>query len=63
MLVGSRRHKDFDASVVSFVAVQDIETGCEITVDYTDGGTNELWFRYDRPPESTDDDRHRQRSP
>lgn len=40
----ARYCKDFDASVVAFVAVQDIETGCEITVDYTDGGTNELWF-------------------
>ncbi|MGH4011466.1 MAG: SET domain-containing protein-lysine N-methyltransferase [Pseudonocardiaceae bacterium] len=40
----ARYRKDFDASVVAFVAVQDIETGCEITVDYTDGGTNELWF-------------------
>jgi len=26
------------------VALRDIEPGCEITVDYTDGGTNKLWF-------------------
>ncbi len=40
----ARYRKDFDASVVAFVAVQDIEVGREITVDYTDGGRNELWF-------------------
>lgn len=33
-----------DADVIEFVAIRNIEPGCEITVDYTDGGKNELWF-------------------
>ncbi|MDJ0340705.1 SET domain-containing protein-lysine N-methyltransferase [Streptomyces sp. H10-C2] len=40
----ARYHKNFPAGVVEFVAAHDIAAGCEITVDYTDGGTNELWF-------------------
>ncbi|MEC4015966.1 SET domain-containing protein [Streptomyces sp. H27-D2] len=40
----ARYRKDFDAGVVEFVAVEDIAAGREITVDYTDGGKNELWF-------------------
>jgi SET domain-containing protein len=40
----ARYRKVFDSDVVEFVALHDIEPGCEITVDYTDGGTNELWF-------------------
>jgi hypothetical protein len=34
----------FDTDVVHFVALRDIEPRCEIIVDYTDGGTNKLWF-------------------
>lgn len=34
-----------DAEVVEFLALRDIEPGCEITVDYTYGGSNELWSR------------------
>ncbi|MGH3930525.1 MAG: SET domain-containing protein-lysine N-methyltransferase [Pseudonocardiaceae bacterium] len=40
----ARYRKIFDAGVVEFVVVCDIEPGYEITVDYTDGGKNELWF-------------------
>jgi SET domain-containing protein len=40
----ARYHKVFDADVIDFVAVRNVEPGCEITVDYTDGGNNELWF-------------------
>lgn len=40
----ARYRKVFDADIVEFVAVCDIEPGCEITVDYTDGTKNELWF-------------------
>lgn len=34
----------FDADVVEFVAVRDIESGDEITIDCTEGGRNERWF-------------------
>jgi SET domain-containing protein len=41
----SARYRNvFNADVVEFVALRDIEPGCEITVDYTNGGKNELWF-------------------
>jgi uncharacterized protein len=40
----ARYRKVFETDVVDFVALRDIEPGCEITVDYTDGGTNKLWF-------------------
>ncbi|MGI9098425.1 MAG: SET domain-containing protein-lysine N-methyltransferase [Solirubrobacteraceae bacterium] len=40
----ARYLKDPAASVVVFVALVDIAPGDEITVDYTDGGRNELWF-------------------
>ncbi|MGH3566327.1 MAG: SET domain-containing protein [Pseudonocardia sp.] len=41
----ARYRKVFDADAVEFVAVRDVEPGCEITVDYTDGAKNELWFQ------------------
>jgi hypothetical protein len=40
----SARYPVFNADVVEFVALRDIEPVCEITVDYADGGKNELWF-------------------
>ncbi|MGH3779757.1 MAG: SET domain-containing protein-lysine N-methyltransferase, partial [Pseudonocardiaceae bacterium] len=40
----ARYYKVFDADIVEFVSVCDIEPGCEITVDYTDERKNELWF-------------------
>jgi SET domain-containing protein len=40
----ARYRKVFDADVVEFVALRDIEPTCEITVDYTDRGTKQLWF-------------------
>ena len=36
--------KDFDAGVVRIVATRAIAAGDEITVDYSRGGTNPLWF-------------------
>lgn len=48
----ARYRKDFAAAVVDFIADRDIAAGEEITVDYTDGGLNRLWFTQHRavPP-------------
>ncbi|WP_017593021.1 SET domain-containing protein-lysine N-methyltransferase [Nocardiopsis potens] len=40
----ARYRKDFAASALHITAVADIPAGTEITVDYTDGGINRLWF-------------------
>jgi SET domain-containing protein len=40
----ARYRRVFDADVVEFVALRDIEPTCEITVDYTGRGTKQLWF-------------------
>ncbi|MGW0605888.1 SET domain-containing protein [Streptomyces sp. NPDC002640] len=40
----ARYRKNFDADTIHIVAVQAVLPGSEITVDYTDGGTNPLWF-------------------
>ncbi|MEV7781668.1 SET domain-containing protein-lysine N-methyltransferase [Kitasatospora sp. NPDC088351] len=40
----ARYRKDFGAGIVEIVAARDIPAGYEITVDYTEGGTEKLWF-------------------
>ncbi|MET9708521.1 SET domain-containing protein-lysine N-methyltransferase [Streptomyces griseus] len=40
----ARYRKDFDAGTIHIVAVRAVLPGVEITVDYTNGGTNPLWF-------------------
>ena len=40
----ARYLKIFGADTVEFAAVRDIDSGREITVDYTDNGRNPLWF-------------------
>ncbi|SNT53894.1 hypothetical protein SAMN05443665_10412 [Actinomadura meyerae] len=40
----ARYHKDFGAAVVDIIATRQVSPGDEITVDYTRGGTNPLWF-------------------
>ncbi|QKW37516.1 hypothetical protein HUT06_28815 [Actinomadura sp. NAK00032] len=40
----ARYHEDFSAAVVDIIATRQISPGDEITVDYTRGGTNPLWF-------------------
>jgi len=40
----ARYVKIFGVDTVEFAAVRDIDSGHEITVDYTDHGRNPLWF-------------------
>jgi SET domain-containing protein len=45
----ARYLKIFGADTVEFAAVRDIDSGHEITVDYTDRGRNPLWFPLQPP--------------